>query len=148
VAFRSDRDVLALVTLQHPNCSGCIGTYPVIGKEHVPLADQINQLLELVRVGEVPHGHAEHNAVRSLEASCQLLDFVPDGGLGRVHRFFVYAFILRPDGLLVEVRQLFLPDAQGIDHDPRTNLTVGFEKGAGDGDGRRLGSARRGFDIE
>ena len=117
-------------------------------KEHVPLTGQINQLLELVRVGEVPHGHAEHDAVRLLEAYRQLLDFVPDGGLGLVHRFFVHAFVLRPDGLLVEVRQLFLPDVQGIDHDSRTRLTVGFEEGASDGDRRRLGSARRGFDVE
>src|SRR6266446_10408232 len=43
----------------------------VIGKEHVPLTGQINQLLELVRVGEVPHRDAEHDAVRSLEAYCQ-----------------------------------------------------------------------------
>src|SRR6266480_3053362 len=120
----------------------------VIGKEHVPLTGQINQLLELVRVGEVPHRHAEHNAVRLLEAYCQLLDFVPDGGLGLVHRLFVHTFVLRPDGLLVEVRQLFLPNVQGIDHDPRTSLTVGFEEGAGDGDRRRPGSARRGFDVE
>src|ERR1700704_7076943 len=101
----------------------------VIGKEHVPLTGQINQLLELVRVGEVPHRHAEHDAVRLLEAYCQVLDFVPDGGLGLVHRFLVDAFVLRPDGLLVEVRQLFLPDVQGVDYDPRTGLTVGFEKG-------------------
>src|SRR6266480_546866 len=120
----------------------------VIGKEHVPLTGQINQLLELVRVGEVPHRHAEHDAVRLLEAYCQVLDFVPDGGLGLVHRLFVHAFVLRPDGLLVEVRQLFLPNVQGIDHDPRTSLTVGFEEGAGDGDRRRPGSARRGFDVE
>jgi hypothetical protein len=45
---------------------------------------------------------------RLLEACRQLLDFVPDGGLGLVHWFFVHAFVLRPDGLLVEVRQVFL----------------------------------------
>jgi hypothetical protein len=43
-----------------------------------------SQKFELVRVGEVPHRHAEHDAVRLLEAYCQLLDFVPDGGLGSV----------------------------------------------------------------
>ena len=80
-----------------------------------PTTDQINQLLELVRVGEVLHGHAEYDALRLLETYRQLLDFVPDGGLGLVHRFFVHAFIFRPDGLLVKVRQLFLPDVQGID---------------------------------
>src|SRR5260370_31608999 len=41
---------------------------PVIGEEHVPLTGQINQLLELVRVGEAPHGHAEHARVRLPEA--------------------------------------------------------------------------------
>src|SRR6267142_6080585 len=106
-------------------------------------------MLELIWVGEVPHGHAKHDTVRSLEAYRQLLDFVPDGGLSTwIHRLFVHAFVLRPDGLLVEVRQLFLPDVQGVDHDPRTSLTVGFEEGAGDGNRRRPGSARRGFDVE
>src|SRR5467141_3325894 len=33
----------------------------VIGKEQVPLTGEINQLLELVRVCEVPHWHAEHD---------------------------------------------------------------------------------------
>jgi hypothetical protein len=42
----------------------------------------------------------------------------------------------------------FLPDVHGVDHDPRTSLTVGFEEGVGDGDRRRLGSAPRGFDVE
>src|SRR5437016_4732823 len=71
----------------------------VIGKEHVPLTGQINQLLELVGVCEVPHWHAEHDAVRLLEADGQLLDFVADGGLGLIHRIFVHAFVLRSDPL-------------------------------------------------
>jgi hypothetical protein len=53
-------------------------------------------LLELVRVGEVPHGHAEHDAGRLLKAERQLLDFVPGPPLTADRRPSARAICLMP----------------------------------------------------
>src|SRR6478672_3965972 len=42
--------------------------FSVERKQHVSLTRQINQLLEFVRDREIPHGHAQNEAVCPLEA--------------------------------------------------------------------------------
>jgi hypothetical protein len=82
------------------------------------------------------------------KAGRQLSDFVPNGGLGRVHRFFAYAFVLRPDGLLVEIRQVLLPHVQRVDRELGTGLAIGLQERLGYRAGNRPRPARRRFDVE
>src|SRR5580704_201090 len=49
----------------------------VVREQVIALSGQINQLFELVGDGEVPHGQAQDNSVRSLEATDQFLNAVP-----------------------------------------------------------------------
>jgi hypothetical protein len=105
-------------------------------------------LLELVRVGEVPHRYSEDDSVGPLKACRQLLDLVPDRFLGWVHRFLVYSFVLRPNGFSVKIRQPFVPHVQGVNQDLWADLAVCFDKSVADGDGSRLETTRRGFDVE
>src|ERR1700730_2897153 len=43
------------------------------GEEKVALANEIDQLFQLVGISEVPHGHSKHNQIGSLEASRKTL---------------------------------------------------------------------------
>jgi hypothetical protein len=37
-------------------------------KKQIPLTSKIDQLLELIRKGKIPHGHAKCDAIRILES--------------------------------------------------------------------------------
>src|SRR6516225_2345949 len=51
--------------------------FTVIREQVIALSGQIDQLLELVWDGEVPHLYAQDNSVRSLEATDQFLNPAP-----------------------------------------------------------------------
>src|SRR4029077_6995899 len=76
------------------------------------------------------------------------VDSRSDRSLGWVHRFLVYPFVLRPIGFSVKIRQLFVPHVQGVNQDLWADLAVCFDKSVADGDGSRLETTRRGFDVE
>ena len=80
------------------------------GEEKVALADEIDQLLQLIGIREVPHGHAKHHQIRSLEASRKTLYAAPNRCFRVAHWFFRDALVLRSDCLAVELRQALLSD--------------------------------------
>ena len=106
------------------------------------MSHKIDQLLELIRIAEVPHGHPEHDAIRSLKACNQFLNATPNFLFSLVHRLFIDSFVFCADRFLIELRQLLFPDVQGIQDNLGTNLAVSFEKRVGHRNGRGLRSAR------
>lgn len=120
----------------------------VEAEQHSALADQVDQLLELVGVVEIPHRHPQDDPVRLLEAPRERADACPDRRFGRVQRFFRHAFVLGADRLAAEFRQVFLPDIQRIDLQRGAGLAVGIDESVGDGDRRGAGAARGGLDVQ
>src|SRR5258708_36660462 len=82
------------------------------GEEKVALADEIDQLFQLVGISEVPHRHPKHNQIGSLEASRKTLNTFPNRCFRVAHCFLRDPLVLRSDCLAVELRQTFLPDVQ------------------------------------
>lgn len=51
---------------------------PTKGEEKVALADEIDQLFQLIGISEVPHGDSKHNQIGGLEASRKILYASPN----------------------------------------------------------------------
>src|ERR1700722_11154190 len=80
------------------------------GEEKVALADEIDELFQLVGISEVPHGHSKHNQIGSLEANHKTLYALPNRRFRFTHRLLSDRLVLRSDCLAVELRQALLPD--------------------------------------
>src|SRR5580704_17340045 len=113
-----------LVALPSNECDKCLldvergAVAPTVErKQHIALATQVDQLLQLVREREIPHRHPHDDAISPLEARRELADFLPSSDLGRCHRLARNTFVLRVYRLCVELRKPFLPDVQCVDDD-------------------------------
>src|SRR5580692_4423894 len=80
------------------------------GKEKVALANEVDQLFQLVGISEVPHGYCKHNQIGSLEASHKTLYALPNRRFRFAHCLLSDPLVLRSDCLAVELRQALLPD--------------------------------------
>jgi len=88
--------------------------FAVIREQVIALSCQIDQLLELVWDGEVPHRQAQDNSVRSLEATDQFLNPRPCMRFCVCHWLVLNGLVLRSGGCGVKLREFFVPDIQDV----------------------------------